>query len=196
MLRGRGTHAPPVRQGRELQPDREHQGPDGAAYRAPGPRVRRAAGGRDDRRGDERQHRHLVLRGRARAGTPGDDLHARLDERRTDLVQAGGMIVEATSGNTGISFCAVGRALGHPVTIFMPDWMSAERISLIRSFGATVKLVTSAEGGFLGSIKLAEELAANTPGAFLPRQFSNEANSDAHFRSTGPELWAQLQSEH
>jgi cysteine synthase A len=77
----------------------------------------------------------------------------------------------------------------------MPDWMSAERIALIRSFGATVRLVSPAEGGFLGSIKLAEELAAETPGSFLPRQFSNEANSDAHFRTTGPELWAQLQSE-
>src|ERR1017187_4498591 len=110
-------------------------------------------------------------------------------------LQAGGMIIEATSGNTGISFCAIGRALGHPVTIFMPDWMSAERIALIRSFGANVRLVSKEEGGFLGSIRLAEELAANTPGSFLPRQFSNEANSDAHVRPTGPELWAQLQSE-
>ena len=123
-------------------------------------------------------------------------LHIVRQALESGVLQAGGMIVEATSGNTGISFCAIGRALGHPVTIFMPDWMSAERIALIRSFGATVRLVSSAEGGFLGSIRLAEELAANTPGAFLPRQFSNEANSDAHFRTTGPELWAQLQSEH
>ncbi len=112
------------------------------------------------------------------------------------VLRAGGLIIEATSGNTGISFCAIGRALGHPVTIFMPDWMSSERIALIRSFGATVVLVSKEEGGFLGSIRLAEELATNTPGAFLPQQFSNEANSDAHFRSTGPELWAQLQAEH
>jgi cysteine synthase A len=112
------------------------------------------------------------------------------------VLRAGGMIIEATSGNTGISFCAIGRALGHPVTIFMPDWMSSERIALIRSFGANVVLVSKEEGGFLGSIRLAEELATNTPGAFLPRQFSNEANSEAHFRSTGPELWAQLQAEH
>jgi cysteine synthase A len=104
----------------------------------------------------------------------------------------GGMIVEATSGNTGISFCAVGRALGHPVTIFMPDWMSPERIALLRSFGATVRLVSKEEGGFLGSISLAEEYAATTPGAFLPRQFANEQNSEAHFLSTGPEIWRQL----
>lgn len=106
----------------------------------------------------------------------------------------GGMIVEATSGNTGISFCAIGRALGHPVTIFMPDWMSEERIALVRSFGATIRLVSKEEGGFLGSIALAEELARTTPGAFLPRQFANEENSEAHFRTTGPELFAQLTS--
>ena len=112
---------------------------------------------------------------------------------RGDLAP-GGMIVEATSGNTGISFCALGRALGHPVTIFMPDWMSEERIALIRSFGATIRLVSKEEGGFLGSIALAEELARTTPGAFLPRQFANEENSEAHFRTTGPELFAQLTS--
>ena len=110
-------------------------------------------------------------------------------------LQPGGMIIEATSGNTGISFCAIGRALGHPVTIFMPDWMSAERIALIRSFGATIRLVTKDEGGFLGAIKLAEELAAATPGAFLPHQFANEENSEAHFQTTGPEIWAQLLTE-
>ena len=110
-------------------------------------------------------------------------------------LQPGGLIVEATSGNTGISFAAIGRALGHPVTIFLPDWMSAERIALIRSFGATIRLVSAAEGGFLGSIRLAEELAAATPGTFLPRQFANELNSDAHFSTTGPEIWSQLQHE-
>ena len=104
----------------------------------------------------------------------------------------GGLIIEATSGNTGISFCAIGRALGHPVTIFMPDWMSAERIALIRSLGATIRLVSKEEGGFLGSIALAEQLAARTPGSFLPRQFANDQNCEAHFRSTGPEIWAQL----
>ena len=110
-------------------------------------------------------------------------------------LRPGGLIVEATSGNTGISFCALGRALGHPVTIFMPDWMSPERIALIRSFGATVRLVSKEEGGFLGSIALAEECAAATPGAFLPRQFANEENSEAHFRTTGPEIRAQLGHE-
>ena len=110
----------------------------------------------------------------------------------TGALQPGGLIIEATSGNTGISFAALGRALGHPVTIFMPDWMSEERKALIRSFGATVQLVSAAEGGFLGSIRRAEELASATPGSFLPRQFANEDNVDAHAMTTGPELWEQL----
>ena len=104
----------------------------------------------------------------------------------------GGLIVEATSGNTGISFAALGRALGHPVSIFMPDWMSRERIDLIRSLGAHIHLVSREEGGFLGSIRLAEELAATVEGAFLPRQFSNEDNVQAHQTTTGPEIWWQL----
>ncbi len=111
-------------------------------------------------------------------------------------LEPGGRIIEATSGNTGISFCAIGRALGHPVTIFMPDWMSAERIAIIRSFGADIRLVSKDEGGFLGSIRLAEELAAATPGSFLPRQFANEQNSQAHYLTTGREIWSQLQSDH
>jgi cysteine synthase A len=77
----------------------------------------------------------------------------------------------------------------------MPDWMSGERIALIRSFGATIRLVSKAEGGFLGAITLAEALAAATPGAFLPRQFANDENSEAHLQTTGPEIWAQLRNE-
>ncbi len=103
-----------------------------------------------------------------------------------------GVIVEATSGNTGISFAGIGRALGHNVVIFMPDWMSRERIELIQSLGAKINLVSKEEGGFLGSIKRAEELAAGNPGAFLPRQFSNESNMEAHYQTTGPEIWWQL----
>ncbi len=112
----------------------------------------------------------------------------------TELLQPGALIIEATSGNTGIAFSAIGRALGHPVVIFMPDWMSDERKRLIRSFGAEVRLVSHAEGGFLGSIKLSEELAAQTPGAFLPRQFANDENCAAHELSTGPEIWAQIRA--
>jgi cysteine synthase A len=104
----------------------------------------------------------------------------------------GDRIVEVTSGNTGISFAAIGRALGHPVTIYMPDWMSRERIDLIRSFGAEVRLVSSADGGFLGAIEMTEKLAAIDTSMFLPRQFSNQDNARAHEESTGPEIWEQL----
>ena len=107
-------------------------------------------------------------------------------------LKPGGLIIEATSGNTGIAFSAIGRALGHPVDIFMPNWMSSERINLIRSLGARIHLVSPEEGGFLGSIRMSEELAAKTPGSFLPRQFANEDNIEAHYLTTGPEIWWQL----
>jgi len=108
------------------------------------------------------------------------------------VLAPGARIVEATSGNTGISFSALGRALGHPVTIFMPDWMSEERKALIRSLGAEIRLVSREEGGFLGSIQRAEELAEAEPSTFLPRQFSNQDNCEAHATATGPEIWWQL----
>src|SRR5215207_4035298 len=107
-------------------------------------------------------------------------------------IQPGDTIVEATSGNTGISFAAIGRALGHPVVIFIPDWMSRERAELIASFGATIVPVSRADGGFLGSIRLAQELAASNPRVFLPAQFSNDANPSAHEATTGPEILEQL----
>lgn len=109
-------------------------------------------------------------------------------------LRPGDTIVEATSGNTGISFAALGRALGHPVTIFIPDWMSRERKDLIRSYGAQTVPVSREQGGFLGSILMAEEMAAGRHDVFLPRQFSNEANVEAHAAGTGPEIWAQLGS--
>ncbi|MBI3670610.1 MAG: cysteine synthase family protein [Acidobacteria bacterium] len=109
-------------------------------------------------------------------------------------IRAGDTIVEATSGNTGISFASLGRALGHPVTVFMPDWMSRERSDLIRSMGASIVPVGRAQGGFLGSIRMAEEFAARKKNVFSPCQFSNAANVEAHESTTGPELWWQLQS--
>lgn len=105
----------------------------------------------------------------------------------------GDSIVEATSGNTGIAFSAIGRALGHKVTIFMPDWMSEERKKLMRSYGADIELVSKEEGGFLGSIAKADKLAEENENVFLPHQFSNEDNCEAHYLTTGPEIWYQLQ---
>jgi cysteine synthase len=100
-------------------------------------------------------------------------------------------VYEATSGNTGISIAAIGRALGHKVHIYMPDWMSDERKNIIRALGASVRLVSKEDGGFLGSIEIANQTAEKTNG-FLPRQFSNNDNPDAHYQTTGPEIWWQL----
>jgi cysteine synthase A len=102
------------------------------------------------------------------------------------------VIAEATSGNTGIAFSAIGRALGHSVVIFIPDWMSAERINLLKSLGAKIVLVSKEEGGFVGSIEQAEDFANSRDDVYLPRQFSNQDNSDAHYQATGPEIWWQL----
>jgi cysteine synthase A len=107
-------------------------------------------------------------------------------------IQPGDTIAEATSGNTGISFAAIGRALGHQVVIFMPDWMSQERVALIRSLGAKIVPVRRDQGGFVGSIRMTEELAQHEPHVFLPSQFANEANVEAHELTTGPEIWWQL----
>jgi cysteine synthase A len=107
-------------------------------------------------------------------------------------IKPGDTIAEATSGNTGIAFSALGRTLGHPVRIFIPDWMSRERKDLIRSYGADIVPVSKEQGGFLGSIRLSEEYAAGNPNVFLPQQFSNSANVEAHERTTGPEIWWQL----
>ena len=104
-------------------------------------------------------------------------------------------IYEATSGNTGISFAAIGRALGFKVNIFMPDWMSEERKNIIRSLGATIRLVSKEEGGFLGSIDMANKAAESSNG-FLPLQFSNKHNPEAHYHTTAPELWWQLKFRH
>ncbi len=119
-------------------------------------------------------------------------LHILESAYREGTIRPGDTIAEATSGNTGISFSALGRALGHPVRIFMPDWMSRERVDLIRSFGARIVPVSAEQGGFLGSIRLSEEFAAATPNVFLPRQFANAGNVRAHELTTGPELWWQL----
>ncbi len=107
-------------------------------------------------------------------------------------IKACDKIVEATSGNTGIAFAAIGKALGHPVTIIMPNWLSKERMDIIKSLGAEIILVSKEEGGFIGSIKLAEKMAANDPNIFLPKQFENIANPEAHEHTTGKEIWEQL----
>lgn len=111
---------------------------------------------------------------------------------RDDLIRKGDIIAEATSGNTGISFAAIGHAFGNPVRVYMPDWMSQERISLIKSYGADVVLVSHEEGGFVGSIEMADAFKYEHGRVFLPHQFSNLANCEAHYLTTAPEISNQL----
>lgn len=113
---------------------------------------------------------------------------------RSGKIKHSDIIVEATSGNTGISFSAIGKALGHDVKIIMPDWLSRERINIIESLGAEVILMSKEKGGFLGSIALSEQMAAANPLIFLPRQFENSYNAEAHEKTTAKEIWMQLQA--
>lgn len=123
-------------------------------------------------------------------------LHILREAYRCGNIRPGSHIVEATSGNSGISFAALGSLAGHPVTIIMPDWMSRERMLLIESYGAKVQLISREQGGFLGSIALSRSIAEQSPEGevFLPCQFDNHHNSDAHYLGTAPEIVSQLAS--
>lgn len=114
--------------------------------------------------------------------------------QQSGSLRPGDTITEATSGNTGISFAALGRALGYPVRIYMPDWMSRERVTLIESFGAQIIGISREQGGFIGAIKMAEQYAREHEQVFLPRQFDNWANVQAHEATTGPEIHRQLET--
>ncbi len=100
-------------------------------------------------------------------------------------------IVEATSGNTGISFAALGAYYGHQVHIFMPDWASQERINIMKLYGAKVYLVTKEDGGFREAIRRADELAIKING-FRPDQFNNRLNIEAHYNGIGLEILNKL----
>jgi len=110
------------------------------------------------------------------------------DLERRGLLKPGGTIVEPTSGNTGIGLALVAAAKGYKAIFVMPDSMSIERRKLIRLLGAEVVL-TPAAVGMPGAIEKANELAADIKGAVQPGQFVNQANPDAHERTTGPEIW-------
>ncbi len=120
-------------------------------------------------------------------------LHIIADAYRRKVIKPGDIIAEATSGNTGISFAAVGRAMGHSVRIFMPDWMSRERVLVIQSLGATIVPISAAEGGFRGAIEAAESFTGDGCDVFHPRQFECAGNVDAHYETTGPEIVRQLE---
>ena len=108
-------------------------------------------------------------------------------ERENGNLKDGQAIVEVTSGNTGISFSAIGALFGHDVHIFMPDWVSLERRNLIEMYGAHVHLVSKEEGGFKKALELAEEFAIEND-AFRPLQFDNPLNVEAQYTTTGQEI--------
>ena len=112
-----------------------------------------------------------------------------LDEaEQMGLLHPGSVVIEPTSGNTGIGLCAISAARGYRCIIVMPDTMSRERQLLMKAYGAEVVLSPGAEG-MAGAIRMANALAEQNPGSFIPGQFNNPANPAAHVATTGPEIW-------
>ena len=135
--------------------------------------------------------------GKAEFLNPGGSIKDRVavalieDAEKRGLLKPGGTILEATSGNTGIGLAFVGTRMGYTVKLVMPENMSEERKKVIAAFGGET-IFTSADESLEGALKKVYELNEQIPGSWVAQQFENPANPDAHYRTTGPEIWKQM----
>lgn len=136
--------------------------------------------------------------GKYEAENPGGSIKDRVAQAMLDAAEqdgslsAGGTVIEPTSGNTGVGLAMLSAARGYHLILTMPETMSVERRELAASYGAEIVLTPGAEG-MAGAVKKAEELHASTPGSIIAGQFSNPANPQSHYETTGPEIWADTE---
>ncbi|MBR2223967.1 MAG: cysteine synthase family protein, partial [Christensenellaceae bacterium] len=139
---------------------------------------------------------YAKLEGMNPAGSAKDRVGKMMIEEaeRLGILKPGAVIIEPTSGNTGIGLAAVARTRGYRVILTMPDSMSEERRALLRAYGAELVLTEGALG-MAGAVEKANELAAEIEGSFIPGQFDNPSNPLAHYRTTGPEIWRDMEGD-